>query len=52
VVDSLQDWQQGRFIHFYGLAQWIGWLWPYMAIAWLLMRLGEREPAGPPAARE
>jgi hypothetical protein len=50
VTDSLQGWQQGRFIHFYGLAQWIGWLWPYMAILWLLMRLGEREPVAAPKA--
>ena len=25
---NLQQWEQGRFIHFYGLAQWVGWLWP------------------------
>jgi VanZ family protein len=42
-ADSLQSWQQGRFIHFYGLVQWLGWLWPYMAIVWLLMRLAERD---------
>jgi VanZ family protein len=37
---SLQAWEQGRFVRFHGLAQWIGWLWPYVAIAWLLLRLG------------
>jgi len=37
---SLQSWEQGRFIRFHGLAQWIGWLWPYAAMAWLLSRLG------------
>ncbi len=37
---SLQNWEQGRFIRFHGLALWIGWLWPYAAIAWLLGRLG------------
>ena len=26
---SLQAWEQGRFIRFHGLAQWVGWLWPY-----------------------
>ena len=36
---SLQDWEQGQFIRFHGLAQWIGWLWPYAAMAWLLARL-------------
>jgi len=24
------------------LAQWVGWLWPYAALAWLLSRLGQR----------
>ncbi len=28
-AQSLQAWEQGRFIRFHGLAQWIGWLWPY-----------------------
>ncbi|MBT9490274.1 MAG: VanZ family protein [Rubrivivax sp.] len=37
---SLQRWEQGRFIRFHGLAQWIGWLWPYGAGLWLLGRLG------------
>lgn len=39
-AQSLQRWEQGRFIRFHGLAQWIGWLWPYAAGAWLLGRLG------------
>lgn len=39
-ADSLQRWEQGRFIRFHGLALWIGWLWPYAAMAWLLGRLG------------
>lgn len=37
---SLQSWEQGRFIRFNGLALWIGWLWPYAAMVWLLGRLG------------
>ena len=40
---SLQGWEQGRFIRFHGLAQWIGWLWPYAAIAWLLTRLARQD---------
>jgi VanZ family protein len=39
-ADSLQSWEQGRFIRFHGLALWIGWLWPYAAMVWLLLRLG------------
>ena len=29
---SLQAWEQGRFVHFHGAAQWVGWLWPYGAM--------------------
>jgi VanZ family protein len=39
-AESLQSWEQGRFIRFHGLALWIGWLWPYVAMTWLLSRLG------------
>lgn len=39
-AQSLQGWEQGQFVRFHGLAQWVGWLWPYAAIAWLLGRLG------------
>ena len=37
-ADSLQGWEQGRFIRFHGMARWIGLLWPYAAMAWLLAR--------------
>ncbi|CAM5785456.1 VanZ-like domain-containing protein OS=Rhizobacter sp. Root404 OX=1736528 GN=ASC76_12195 PE=4 SV=1 [Rhizobacter fulvus] len=49
-AQSLQAWEQGRFIRFYGVARWVGWLWPYVAIVYLLARLGardERETAAP-----
>jgi hypothetical protein len=39
-AQSLQAWEQGRFVRFHGLAQWVGWLWPYVAMLWLLSRLG------------
>lgn len=39
-AQSLQAWEQGRFVRFHGLSQWVGWLWPYVAMAWLLSRLG------------
>ena len=41
-AQSLQAWEQGRFVRFHGLAQWVGWLWPYLAMGWLLSRLGAR----------
>ncbi len=42
---SLKAWEQGRFIRFHGLAQWIGWLWPYAAMLHLLAVAGE--PSAP-----
>ena len=41
---TLQIWEQGRFIRFFGLGQWLGWLWPYAALAYVLFRLSRREP--------
>ena len=41
-ADSLQAWEQGRFIRFHGLAQWVGWLWPLAALAWLFNRIASR----------
>ncbi len=43
-AQTLQTWEQGRFIRFNGLAQWLGWLWPYGALAYVLLRLSRREP--------
>jgi hypothetical protein len=31
-AQSLEVWEQGRFIRFHGLSQWLGWLWPWMAL--------------------
>ncbi|HSC65320.1 MAG TPA: VanZ family protein [Caldimonas sp.] len=42
-AQSLQGWEQGRFIRFHGAAQWVGWLWPYAALTYLLVRLAARE---------
>jgi VanZ family protein len=39
---TLQRWEQGRWIHFYGLAQWLGWLWPYVALLYAV--LGQQQP--------
>jgi hypothetical protein len=40
---SLLGWEQGRFIRFHGLAQWVGWCWPYAAMLWLLRQSAGRE---------
>lgn len=44
-AQTLQSWEQGRFIHFYGLIQWLGWLWPYAALLYLVLLLSGRELA-------
>ena len=45
-AQTLQTWEQGRFIRFHGLAQWLGWLWPYAALLYLLARLSGRADTG------
>ena len=45
---TLQTWEQGRFIHFHGLAQWVGWVWPFVAFAYLIGRLGGGDGGQPP----
>ena len=37
---TLQTWEQGRFIRFHGLIQWLGWLWPYGLLMYLLWAVG------------
>lgn len=39
---TLQSWEQGRFIRFHGLAQWVGWLWPFAVLVWATVRLSRR----------
>jgi len=41
-ADSLQSWEQGRFMRFYGLGQWLGWVWPYAVLAYVALRLTQR----------
>ncbi|RYX90742.1 MAG: VanZ family protein [Comamonadaceae bacterium] len=43
-AQTLQTWEQGRFIRFHGLAQWLGWLWPYAALVYVLARVSRHEP--------
>jgi hypothetical protein len=43
-AQTLQAWEQGRFIRFHGLAQWLGWLWPYGALVYVLSLMGSGEP--------
>lgn len=43
-AQTLQTWEQGRFIRFYGLGQWLGWLWPYATLLHVLLLLSRPEP--------
>jgi VanZ family protein len=45
--ESLHLWEQGRFIRFHGLSQWLGWIWPFAAL-WVGLRALARPPT--PAA--
>jgi len=38
-AQTLATWEQGRFIRFNGLVQWLGWLWPFATIGYLVMVL-------------
>jgi hypothetical protein len=40
-AQTLQTWEQGRFIRFHGVVQWLGWLWPYVAIAYVMARISK-----------
>ena len=44
VSSSLQGWEQGRFIRFHGVAQWLAWAWPYAALAQLLRSVVASKP--------
>ncbi|MDR2852409.1 MAG: VanZ family protein [Burkholderiaceae bacterium] len=35
-TQTLAIWEQGDFIRFYGLVQWLGWIWPFMTLGYAL----------------
>lgn len=41
---SLELWEQGRFIRFHGLSLWLGWIWPFAALVFGV-RAALRAPA-------
>jgi VanZ family protein len=42
-AQTLQAWEQGRFVRFNGLAQWLGWLWPYAVLGYTLSLIWRRD---------
>lgn len=42
-AQTLQEWEQGRFIRFHGLAQWLGWIWPYAVLGYALSLIWQRD---------
>lgn len=40
---TLQSWEQGRFMRFYGVGQWLGWAWPYAVLLYVALRLSARQ---------
>lgn len=42
-AQTLQAWEQGRFIRFNGLAQWLGWSWPYAVLIYALSLIGRQD---------
>lgn len=48
-AETLLAWEQGRFIRFYGLGQWLGWLWPYAALVYVVQQVARRPAPQVPA---
>jgi VanZ family protein len=44
-AQTLATWEQGRFIRFHGLAQWLGWLCPFATLIYVLAALSRRARA-------
>lgn len=42
-AQTLMAWEQGRFIRFHGVVQWLGWFWPYAALGYGLALILGRE---------
>jgi VanZ family protein len=40
---TMQTWEQGRFIRFHGLTLWLNWLWPWALLFWAGWRLRHKD---------
>jgi hypothetical protein len=50
-AQSLEVWEQGRFIRFHGLSQWLGWLWPFAALVFGLLAVARSPSAAARASK-
>jgi VanZ family protein len=46
-AQTLATWEQGRFIRFHGLVQWLGWLWPFATLGYVVVLLSSRAKGSP-----
>ena len=48
-AQTVQTWEQGKFIRFHGLTEWLSWGWPFAVLAWgmvfLFSRTAHQDPA-------
>jgi hypothetical protein len=38
-AQTVQTWEQGKFIRFHGLTEWLSWGWPFALMVWGVMHL-------------
>ena len=38
-AQTVQTWEQGKFIRFHGLTEWLSWAWPFALLLWGVMHL-------------
>jgi hypothetical protein len=38
-AQTVQTWEQGKFIRFHGLTEWLSWGWPFALLAWGVLHL-------------
>ena len=40
---AVNGWEQGQFIRFHGLAQWLAWIWPFALLVYLVALISARD---------
>lgn len=43
-IETMQSWPQGKFLNFYGAAQCLAVLWPWLALRYLIVRSSPAKP--------